>query len=293
MRLALDGKLQLSVYFVNYARARYGRVVGIADVDWGEFTANQASKLAGLPEGSTSQPLPYIRSLKIDEERFLNLSDEVETLKGVWDLPMIGNESMDVEHRYQFLTDGPEVTLQGLDGAFVSRGDDVICQLQEDFEDNPYQRGSKAAGDQLEQHIADSELDEEEAEALRKKFNEDRKNYLEDRRSQPQKNRYYPAGALPDDAVFVVRTASIKAFEQSFCRAPEKEIGSRERDTLYKIIIGMAIGGYRYNPALKRNEAIADIARDLELVGVTVSDDTIRKYIKEAADLIPQGREKS
>ena len=66
---------------------------------------------------------------------FLNLEKEVKTIYGVWDLPLLGGERLDVEHLYQQLTDGPKVTLTFLDGAFVEIENDIMCQLQESFDD--------------------------------------------------------------------------------------------------------------------------------------------------------------
>jgi hypothetical protein len=34
----------------------------------------------------------------------------------------------------------------------------------------------------------------------------------------------------------------------------EKPLGTKERDSLLKLVIGMAIGGYRYDPKAKRSE---------------------------------------
>lgn len=58
--------------------------------------------------------------------------------------------------------------------------------------------------------------------------------------------------------------------------------GARERSTLLKLVLGMAIKGYGFDPAAKRNPAIADIAKHLMALGMPVSDDTIRGYLKEA-----------
>ncbi len=69
---------------------------------------------------------------------------------------------------------------------------------------------------------------------------------------------------------------------------PQKELKTRERDTLLKMIIGMAIKGYVYNPTAKKNTAITEIESDLKELGIPVSDDTIRKWIKEALEIKPR-----
>lgn len=69
--------------------------------------------------------------------------------------------------------------------------------------------------------------------------------------------------------------------------AKAKKLETRERDTLHKIIIGMAVRGYGYNPKALRNSPVTEIASDLAELGIAVSDDTIRKYLVEASQLLP------
>lgn len=68
---------------------------------------------------------------------------------------------------------------------------------------------------------------------------------------------------------------------------PRKSAEARERATLLKMLIGMAIGGYGYDPTATRNNTLRDIAEDLEKAGVSVNDDTIRKYLNEAKEQLP------
>jgi hypothetical protein len=69
--------------------------------------------------------------------------------------------------------------------------------------------------------------------------------------------------------------------------ARAKDISTRERDSLLKLIIGMAIGGYGYDPSQRRSEKVSEIAADLDRAGVGLDVDTVRKWIKEASDLLP------
>ncbi|MDF0605747.1 hypothetical protein HZU77_008790 [Neisseriaceae bacterium TC5R-5] len=62
---------------------------------------------------------------------------------------------------------------------------------------------------------------------------------------------------------------------------------AKERESLYKIIIGLAIGGYRYDPSAKRNMLLADMRKDIEKVGLTIDDDTLRKWLIKAASVLP------
>ncbi len=63
----------------------------------------------------------------------------------------------------------------------------------------------------------------------------------------------------------------------------EKILGTTERNQLLKMVLGMAINTYRYDPAAKRNEATKQIVDDLSKIGISIDDGTVLKYLKEAA----------
>ena len=67
---------------------------------------------------------------------------------------------------------------------------------------------------------------------------------------------------------------------------PAKTQSLIERQNMLKAIFGMAVRGYSYNPADKRSKTVSEIVSDLELEGIPLSDDTIRRYLKEARDLL-------
>jgi hypothetical protein len=73
--------------------------------------------------------------------------------------------------------------------------------------------------------------------------------------------------------------------------ASERALGTRERESLLKLIIGMAVGGYGYNPTAPRSEQPSEIASDLATSGVSLDVDTVRKWLKEAAGLLPRQAE--
>lgn len=312
LRLALDGRIRLSVYFVNHAKARCGKVVTWDETDWwlfpdsDDFPGGRIMKRGGqattdecrpcpqklealfnkIPETERGKYYPMMRELNIDGERFLRLSDDVTTLQGVWGLPMIGSEQLDIEHQYQYLTGGPSVTLQGLDGTFVEGRDGQICQLQEDYDGNEYQAGSSAALGKLKQHIAEHCIEGAEAESLLNRHKEQRKEFLEERRARPAKENYFPAGGLPKDAVIVVRTEDLREFEQSVNGVPrgaEKQVSTTERNTLLTIIAALC----DYS-AIKIDErgAASQIAKLTEEIGATVSDDTVRRWLKAIPDAL-------
>ena len=69
--------------------------------------------------------------------------------------------------------------------------------------------------------------------------------------------------------------------------AAEKSLGTRERDSLLKLVIGLSIGGYGYDPKATRSEKPAEIASDLAKIGVALDVDTVRKWLAQARDLLP------
>ena len=66
----------------------------------------------------------------------------------------------------------------------------------------------------------------------------------------------------------------------------DRPLTTRERDTLLKLIIGMAVKGYGYDPTAARNEATSEITKDLDELGIGLDADTVRAKLKEGADLL-------
>ena len=199
LRLALDKHLTLSVDFVNHTYVRRGKVVSEEDTIWKEFPMSpdyekiireSSPEHAKLLDGPKDKIVRIMKSLNIDDKRFINLDEKVTRIRRVWDLSMIGNERLDIEHKYQMLTGGPEVTLQGLEGAFVEREDGVICQLQESFDQNEYCSGSKAQLENIKEHIAINNIGERKAKKLLDQYKKNREEYLKARKNKNQLFNY-------------------------------------------------------------------------------------------------------
>lgn len=69
---------------------------------------------------------------------------------------------------------------------------------------------------------------------------------------------------------------------------PIKPQSTIERQNMLKAIYGMAVKGYSYNPDDKRSTVVTEIIGDLALIGLTISDDTIRRYLKEARERVSE-----
>ena len=164
LHLALAKRITLAVNFVNHCQAKLGKAVPPANADLmlmrpitdkRNWPKHESYSPVGLdfPRHGREEQEQWIREHKQlledrevrvtlsgwttpDDDHVLQFSDEIETLSGVWDLPMLGAERLDIVQRLQSELDGPEVTLMHLEGAFVQSEDGkTYAWLQER---NPY-----------------------------------------------------------------------------------------------------------------------------------------------------------
>jgi hypothetical protein len=73
-------------------------------------------------------------------------------------------------------------------------------------------------------------------------------------------------------------------YEEGSTPAPEEN--PKTINSLLTMIITMAIKGYSYAPDEKRSQTAKEIASDADQLGLSISDDTIRKWLKKAAGLL-------
>jgi hypothetical protein len=275
-RFALDGYLTLSIDFVNHAEVRVGKWVKTEDVEFKIVETNIFT--------NEKLPIPYRLpincELRVKEDDWIALDKNVVSIDGVWDLPLIGAEAIDIEHYYQQMTSGLEVTLSYIDGAFVERGE-LICQLQTDFEDNEFQMGSKANKLDVERFIIENEISEDKAKVLWDDYKTDRVKYLKERESKKREDNYFPSGGLGEhDYVFVIRTNELNRFIKSLEDTPseEKALTSKERNSLL-VLIGALCKEVNIDP--KQRGVAASLVAMTELVGAPLTDDTIRKILSQ------------
>jgi hypothetical protein len=300
-RLGLDGHLTLSVDFVNGARGCLGKVVSKTDAEVKIFCRDimnplmrkaraieATSTVGAIPEAQSNLPEEirkainertlfwHITDLNIDDETFLHLDDHVSSIDGVWDLALIGSERLDVEHRFQQLTDGPEVEGVNLSGTFVKRDDGTYASLQESF-DSPEM---KALSGEVAQKLKDMGVKKD------LKTRENKKPY-------DHPDNWFPAGALPTNSVLVVRTSALTELQTKMMETasvpPAKE-STREKNTLLRIIALMA--NHRYSAEIENPFTIANhLASKAQELGVKApSDGTIAEKIKAAVDLLTAER---
>lgn len=218
----------------------------------------------------------------LNDDEVIEFDDTTETLIGVFDLPLLGGDRLDVEQVYQMTTNGPHVTLQEPDGTFVRDSEGRYCQLQDhecDF-DSPVAY-SPSPGKKLVKL-----MDEESGEWSGQ---EKRVIWKTTVIAQSKTDYYCPAPSLPRDSVLVVRPDELMKFIQSVNGTPptiEKLLATTERNQLLKMVLGMAIDSYGYDPMAKKNEATKQVVDDLAKLGIGIDVDTVRKYLKEAANTV-------
>lgn len=277
LRLALDGHLTLSVYFVNHAKGRPVRIELLSS----QHFSNAPSLFEYGPPRCVSidgAVLPNKKEVLIYEGD----EQKPECLEGVWDLLMLGAEKLDVEHAYQSLTGGPAVDLTCFGGPLVASADrsqifqilsyyKCSTRLQESIKPK-VSKAAREAIDRLNAMIGPvTASPPEQAEPSLWDY----------------ETVFYPARGLPDDSTFVVRTAALRELEAKLLAdevQPEKPLHPSERKSAGQIIATLAAMAkldlcvpYTADEVLRKAAA----THGLELPG---SPETVVKFLKWAAD---------
>lgn len=139
LRLGLDGRMRLSVCFVNQVKARCGKVVDYENTEWAEipditeksYPLQKMYELQQekLPAEERGKPLRLMKSLEIGGGRYFNLNGKITHLGGVCDLIMENQGRQDVEQKYLALINGPEITDMSFYGAFVEAADGQTYEI--------------------------------------------------------------------------------------------------------------------------------------------------------------------
>lgn len=280
LRLALDGHLTLSVFFVNHARGRSARIepIGIQHFSNAPSIFEYGPPRYGVIEG---EPLPNQKEVLIYEGD----EQKPERLEGVWDLLMLGAERLDVEHAYQNLTNGPAVELICFGGPLVASADrSQIFQL-------------------LDSYKHPTSLPEPMPPSVKPKIPKEMRGYMDQMNAMvgpvtvnPPKEEeparrdckavYYPAGGLPEDSVFVVRTSALRELEEKLLAdegQPEKPLHPSERRSAGQIIAALAaMAKLDLSTPYAVVEPLRKVAIDHSLE-LPSSPETVVKFLKDAA----------
>lgn len=228
LEFTLEGHLRLSVYFPNETYGIFGKVenyfqddLANSDPYWKETELDELAEnleLIRLSKGkSASPPRKKIRNFGqyIGSDNYIRFpNDSISEVIGIWDLAMLGGERLDVEQDLQSLKGWPSLIRGEEEGVFIKNDNDIICQLMESYDNNPFIQGSNAELEELMQKIMFNNVCEKEAETLLNQHKENRRKYIERVNSEPFKNNYFEAFCLPKGYVLVVRPESLISFEQ-------------------------------------------------------------------------------
>jgi len=86
--------------------------------------------------------------------------------------------------------------------------------------------------------------------------------------------------------------AAVAAWGRRAVGERRADLHPKERESVLKLIITMAIKGYTYRPNASRSDVPAEITNDAHEVGLSIDQDTVRKWLREASEVLPQGDEK-
>jgi len=121
-----------------------------------------------------------------------SFTGSVETIEGLFDLPMLGAELRSVMRQHQWKNDGPDVSIVDIDGTFVEGEDGRLFKLVTRYDWEDLRR------------------EDNHAERIKWPYNDPR--------------NYCPAGGLPEDGVLVVRKSALLDFQE---RNNENQSGDR------------------------------------------------------------------
>lgn len=90
-----------------------------------------------------------------------------------------------------------------------------------------------------------------------------------------------------DLAEFVLKETERKMVSEiSGAGTPVKKANAKEIDSLLRLVITMAVKGYRYEPQANKSPIPTEIAADAAQVGLSIDADTVRKWLKRGAELL-------
>ena len=121
LRFALDGRLTLSVYFVNPTWARCANIVSGAENSNAEISTKNRKAVVGTT----------INGFKLRDGRVAKHEGGITFIDGLWDLSMIEAGRVEIEKKYQLLTGGPTVDDCIFERSLLNRADGTWAQLFE------------------------------------------------------------------------------------------------------------------------------------------------------------------
>jgi hypothetical protein len=99
----------------------------------------------------------------------------------------------------------------------------------------------------------------------------------------PEFRAMAPSGDEEATEILSARSSSTATKNKEAAGLATSPLGTRECGTLLKLVLGMALGGYAYDPKASRSTVPREIVDDLQKHGISISDDTVRHWLTTAA----------
>jgi hypothetical protein len=81
-------------------------------------------------------------------------------------------------------------------------------------------------------------------------------------------------------------SSPVGAVNRSPANLDEKPLHTKERESLLKLVIAMAIKGYGYNPSASKSDVPGKIVSDFSELGLNIDVGTVRKFLAQGRDLV-------
>lgn len=100
---------------------------------------------------------------------------------------------------------------------------------------------------------------------------------------------YFPSDNYPNYEDLGMTKSAIERFEKlasGEISAKSDTLTSKSFNSIMIIVLAMAVKKYHYKPAAQKNSATANIKGAAEELGLNIGEDTVRKWLKKAADTL-------
>lgn len=294
--LALDRKLTLSVRFLEPVLALYGKFV-----EEDEFFAEAADENTVESHCDSSDLFTVIdtfdSSEPVNDDTWFVYEDVAQNINGVWDLTMLGLESLDIEKRYldELGECGYHPKRNKEEGVFI-RNDTTVCKLLNKLEPSPVFEDKAFVCDIMKNFLTSNGICFDEC--VDHEFNRLASLLTPSQRehvmtmidflsvSFPTKKLYKNCLTIEDYKYqMVIRTQAIEEYIQLFEKVPQEvnpEIVSPIRDknrTALLNIIEVLCKKVGINP--KQRGVTTALVTIVESADKSLADDTIRKILSQ------------
>jgi hypothetical protein len=251
LSLALDGHLMLSLNLVNSIKARSAKFVSFQDAEWTVYPIDP------------SKPNPLSLSyLKSTEDIPVGLKKAISAIpKEDWGNYSYSLSSIKTSEGKFLNVDNAIKNINGLWNL------EMIAAGRQNIEHKCH---SLSGGGSLKLNNLDGV-------------------FLSDGNTiyQLLESGLFPLGEIPQDALIVLRVEELQRFEETFSKSSEKPLTATERNTLLTLIAALCkFDGVDPNA----RDATSQIVQMTEDLGAPISDDTIRKVLRQIPNALESRR---